>query len=372
MAAVDERSQVRCKYFLHGACKLNTECPFSHDIKDKPSMVCTFYLKGECTYGKHCRYDHVKPEHLKKKDKVLKVPVQVEIQKDEKQKSIPLSRKWNVDAPVFQPRSLSHGISGDNCWNASVNEDLSVASATNGASLSHADSQESLTAEEVSHLMCPFAAVRECPYGDECYYVHGLRCDICELECLNPLDPEQQMEHRKNCLESHEKNMEYSFAVQRSVEVTCSICLDAVLDREQPGDRRFGILENCNHAFCLSCIRKWRSSSGQSKIVKACPICRISSGYVVPSEIWIENPEEKAALINGYHEALSAKDCRYFDKGNGDCPFGTSCFYRHAYADGTLEKKEKPKMRFANDADGNAKTVRNQSLWDFIDERNNR
>ena len=25
----------------------------------------------------------------------------------------------------------------------------------------------------------------------------------------------------------------------------------------------------------------------------------------------------------------SLKDCRYFDKGLGDCPFGTSCFYRH-------------------------------------------
>ena len=26
-----------------------------------------------------------------------------------------------------------------------------------------------------------------------CHYIHGLRCDICDRECLNPLDPEQQM-----------------------------------------------------------------------------------------------------------------------------------------------------------------------------------
>ena len=27
-------------------------------------------------------------------------------------------------------------------------------------------------------------------------------------------------------------------------------------------------VENCNHAFCLECIRKWRKSSGGKKEVK--------------------------------------------------------------------------------------------------------
>lgn len=27
----------------------------------------------------------------------------------------------------------------------------------------------------------------------------------------------------------------------------------------------------------------------------------------------------------------------HFDFGDGQCPFGTSCFYRHAYRDGRLE-----------------------------------
>ena len=26
-----------------------------------------------------------------------------------------------------------------------------------------------------------------------CHYVHGIRCDICDRQCLNPLDPEQQV-----------------------------------------------------------------------------------------------------------------------------------------------------------------------------------
>lgn len=34
---------------------------------------------------------------------------------------------------------------------------------------------------------------------------------------------------------------------------------------------------------------------------------------------------------------LSLQDCIHFDFGDGTCPFGTSCFYRHAYRDGRLE-----------------------------------
>jgi hypothetical protein len=30
-------------------------------------------------------------------------------------------------------------------------------------------------------------------------------------------------------------------------------------------------------------------------------------------------------------------DCRHFAFGDGTCPFGSSCFYRHAYRDGSLE-----------------------------------
>lgn len=34
---------------------------------------------------------------------------------------------------------------------------------------------------------------------------------------------------------------------------------------------------------------------------------------------------------------MAEKDCAHFDFGDGTCPFGTSCFYRHAYRDGRLE-----------------------------------
>lgn len=38
-----------------------------------------------------------------------------------------------------------------------------------------------------------------------------------------------------------------------------------------------------------------------------------------------------------YRARLASIDCRHFAFGEGHCPFATSCFYRHAYKDGTLE-----------------------------------
>ncbi|KAG7249331.1 hypothetical protein CRUP_021529, partial [Coryphaenoides rupestris] len=71
-----------------------------------------------------------------------------------------------------------------------------------------------------------------------------------------------------------------------------------------PSERRFGILSNCSHCYCLKCIRKWRSAKQfESKIIKT-------------------------------------KACRYFDEGRGTCPFGSNCFYKHAFPDGRLEEAQ--------------------------------
>jgi E3 ubiquitin-protein ligase makorin len=100
-------------------------------------------------------------------------------------------------------------------------------------------------------------------------------------------------------------NVEHTFAMKRSQGVQCSICLDVVLDKLNLSDRRFGILSECKHPFCLSCIRKWRNlSHANNKIVRACPICRVPSWFVTPSDVWIEEDEEKQRLIEGYKASL--------------------------------------------------------------------
>ena len=49
---------------------------------------------------------------------------------------------------------------------------------------------------------------------------------------------------------------------------------------------------------------------------------------MTPSTVWPADAVEKARIIEGYRTKLGSMDCRYFDFGEGTCPFGTSCFYR--------------------------------------------
>lgn len=99
--------------------------------------------------------------------------------------------------------------------------------------------------------------------------------------------------------------MELSFAVQRSLDKTCGICMDIVVEKEPPSERRFGILEKCTHIFCLTCIRKWRNTKQfDNKTIRACPECRIPSDFVTPSKYWVESSDEKDKLIEDYKKAL--------------------------------------------------------------------
>lgn len=47
----------------------------------------------------------------------------------------------------------------------------------------------------------------------------------------------------------------------------CSICMEVVVQKANPSDRRFGILSSCCHTFCLACIRKWRCTRNFSNMI---------------------------------------------------------------------------------------------------------
>ncbi len=60
-----------------------------------------------------------------------------------------------------------------------------------------------------------------------------------------------------------------------------------------------------------------------------------------PQSTWITDPYDKQALIEDYkwvagiapnliaRSNMSGIDCKYYRRGDGACPFGDSCFYRH-------------------------------------------
>lgn len=220
--------------------------------------------------------------------------------------------------------------------------------AYDGAGIVYADSHENeLPLEHMAATLCPYIQSTitktdgsiSCRYGERCPYQHGDLCDICGSYCLHPTDQNQRKTHQKvstccfpmppidtnvilncrlicqECMSMLEKDMEHSFAVARSKDKTCGICFEVITEKAQRGEHRFGILPNCNHIFCLPCIRKWRQAKNfDSTIVRACPECRIESHYVCPSLYWVDTKEEKDKLLGEYKEALRQQHCKYFNK----------------------------------------------------------
>ncbi|XP_031445644.1 E3 ubiquitin-protein ligase makorin-1 [Phasianus colchicus] len=362
--------QVTCRYFMHGVCKEGDNCRYSHDLSTGQSaMVCRYYQRGCCAYGDHCRYEHTKPLMQEEEESIVNpaakmYPVSSDLASlpefveediiEIEDENIDLAaagvgaEDW-VNAVEFVPGQPYCGRAALSCTEVPLEE-----------MVIEEEYEKQEVDVEMKKQLCPYAAVGECRYGENCVYIHGDICDMCGLQVLHPIDAAQRSQHIKSCIEAHEKDMELSFAVQRSKDMVCGICMEVVYEKANPSERRFGILSNCNHTYCLKCIRKWRSAKQfESKIIKSCPECRITSNFVIPSEYWVEEKEEKQKLIQKYKEAMSNKPCRYFDEGRGSCPFGGNCFYKHAYPDGRQEEPQRPKAQ------------RRNRFWEFIEEREN-
>lgn len=135
--------------------------------------------------------------------------------------------------------------------------------------------------------------------------MHGDLCTTCGNKCLHPFRPEEREEHTKEC----EKKQKHIEALKQSQDIECSVCLDRILSKPTPGERKFGLLTECDHPFCIQCIRNWRSSAPVSGMdvnstLRACPICRKLSYFVVPSVVWYFTPEEKKEIIDIYKAKL--------------------------------------------------------------------
>lgn len=70
-----------------------------------------------------------------------------------------------------------------------------------------------------------------------------------------------------------------------------SLILSQVLSKPRVAERKFGILSGCDHAFCIGCIRGWRSGDHTTPgmdlnaVVRSCPVCRQQSYFVTPSVV---------------------------------------------------------------------------------------
>lgn len=254
-------------------------------------QVCTYYKKGSCSYGSRCRYDHVRVPQIKtstlaaSSNSLPRNSASVHIQS-----AVVASSSSGKDNPS-SPSSFHLSASSKPFFPQAADDNVT--------------SQNNAEIQPSDIPICSFAESGNCPHKDSCVHIHGDLCTICEKHCLHPFRPSEREEHVKSCL----KNKKYLEALRISQDIECCVCLDLVLSKPKLSERKFGILSECDHSFCISCIRNWRSNSlnvsmDANSTLRTCPICRILSYFVIPSVIWYSSKEEKMEIIDTYKAKL--------------------------------------------------------------------
>jgi E3 ubiquitin-protein ligase makorin len=217
-----------------------------------------------------------------------------------------------------------------------------------------------------NEMLCPFAMAGHCRYGDTCRYLHGLACPSCSKHVLHPYHtPTEHDEHISQCLA---RQAVITKQRHKANQVACGICHERVAAKS---DSRFGLL-NCEHAFCLSCIRHYRQTSTTSQHEEAhrtCPLCGTMAHFITPTPIWPVDLVERQQLVEEYRRKLSTIPCKHFDYGDKYCPFGESCFYAHTDRQGNhLEARRLPtRTRSHEDGDKSPNRRKEISLVDLLD-----
>ncbi|XP_068142404.1 probable E3 ubiquitin-protein ligase makorin-1 [Drosophila tropicalis] len=348
------RSQPLCRYYLRGICRFGELCRFSHDLsRGRPETECE--QQQQRASADENDANHVKPSTSHGHRNWANAPIFVP-----GQKSYDSYQQIENEVSEVDADTASAGVA--------IQSGISWAEVVGGPSSS--DDVGTIKYGEAGSLedICPYES--PCAYGEYCpYRIHMELCEMCDQYCLHPTDQAQRKKHNRECLQQHEQAMELSFAIARSKDKTCGICFDTIMEKAGR-EKRFGILPNCNHIFCLECIRTWRQAKQfEHKITRACPECRVCSDFVCPSAFWVETKEEKDKLLNDYRAALGAKDCKYFKKGEGKCPFGNKCFYKHALPNGDIVDVGLPVRARKLHRENEIIDLLDIYLWEYVDRR---
>lgn len=262
-------------------------------------VICTFFNSRQgCRNGDSCRFVHERrePTHAARpvfpSTTMKSAPLRESVQRPQ-YASVPVESLWEDNYEGGQQRPpvyadiLKSNIDPDEQANILAQHEVST--------------QPTVQTREV----CNFYLAGTCKFGNRCRYLHPAPEDI------------------------HIPIAEDTFKSQPAAPIECGICIEA------PKGSLYGVLSHCNCKFCLTCIREWRTDgvavTKDQKQVRVCPLCRKVSYFVVPSSVFPEG-DEKELLLQTYKESLARKPCRHYQQGN--CPFGSSCFYLHE-ADGS-------------------------------------
>jgi E3 ubiquitin-protein ligase makorin len=134
--------------------------------------------------------------------------------------------------------------------------------------------------------ICPYYASGYCRDGDDCMDLHidGPIADA--MGASAPPKPKG-----KGVGKSGPPPLPSQYA---ATDHECGVCLNKIRE----SGKQYGLLTNCIHTFCIDCIRTWRGRTDIPKdVARGCPICRLNTFVVIPSDVFYSSPEEKQHLI---------------------------------------------------------------------------
>ncbi|XP_053560705.1 E3 ubiquitin-protein ligase makorin-2-like [Bombina bombina] len=299
-------SRVPCRAFSRGACRWGQNCRFSHERRS--SQICRHFQNGYCGYGEYCSYQHLTslcqpPNH-----------------------DTHYHSGRRVSEPCILP--LPPVYVGGRRGSEPVVHPLHEAGIEGRRRTGPPRENWALAAEFVPRHT-------------------GLMRSVSSPSLQNKDDSRNETEVKEpTSLQIIHSPRESHPQYEISRDVVCGICMDKVYEKQAAEERVFGILPNCNHAYCVGCIRRWRKTRDfQNEVIKGCPQCRIKSSYYIPHKYWIGESTEKTKLIESFKAKTSKIRCRFFVRGNGRCPFKSECIYLHELPSGHHRRRRRERRR---------------------------
>ncbi|KAM9475604.1 makorin, ring finger protein, 4 isoform 2-T2 [Clarias gariepinus] len=317
------RSRI-CRQFINGSCRFGQHCSYLHEYPVVPSVqVCRYFQKGGCWFGENCRYLHIAgPDSGSSGARRGSAPVV-------HASAIPgnVSSARRGSEPSLFPELGAYS------WRRRGSEpvvtSLSLQQTSQRPTTDIAEEEEHAVLEAESILpqrkerIQPQESNEPCPKPLTGNSVDNSMVVASDQQKTN--SKTDQKESGAAASVDHGQSEAYN----QSKDVSCGICMDKVYEKSTVRERRFGILPNCSHAFCLGCIMTWRKTKDfQEEVIKACPQCRVKSSFYIPSKYWVCEGEPKEALIASFKEKSSKIKCNFFMR-HGCCPFASECIFSH-------------------------------------------
>ncbi|XP_024239618.1 makorin, ring finger protein, 4 isoform X2 [Oncorhynchus tshawytscha] len=332
-----------CRQFLNGSCRFGSRCHYLHELPSvlpPTSQICRYFQKGGCWFGDGCRYLHVTAPEAASAGLSRRGSAPV-VHTPWVGHALP-ERRGSEPSLLQAQGFYSQGRRGAESMQTYVahpqhnfgrqNTDITEEDVAEGSSQT---SPHRRAESSHAHVPEPQASVQQCPETSAQTTVPSstLSAQAGEWRPLvnqqEPSSLEVAAEHgAASATAAFQTAQEHTEFFNQSKDVTCGICMETVYEKTSAEERRFGILPNCSHPFCLSCIVTWRKTKNfHEEVIKSCPQCRVKSAFYVPNKYWVEG-QPKETLIRNFKAKCSKRRCSFFMR-HGCCPFKTECLYWH-------------------------------------------